>query len=184
MRIDRLKREFSIRVHWRAFPLHPETPPEGRTLEALFAGRSVDIPAMLARLRQVATELNLPWGERTMTFNSRLEKELGKWAEDRGRGEAFHHAAFLAYFQRGRNIARRDVLLEICSQAGLDPQAAEAALDRRTYREAVDSDWQLSHRLGIRAVPTFIAGDQQLVGAQSYSALETLLLGAGVDRRQ
>ena len=90
MRIDRLKRDFRIRLLWRAFPLHPETPPEGRTLEALFAGRSVDIPAMLARLRQVATELNLPWGERTMTFNSRLAQELGKWAEDRGRGEAFH----------------------------------------------------------------------------------------------
>ena len=62
---------------------------------------------MLARLRQVARELDLPFGERKMTFNSRLAQELGKWAEDQGRGDAFHHAVFLAYFQRGENIARQ-----------------------------------------------------------------------------
>ena len=79
---------------------------------------------MLARLRQVARELDLPFGERKMTFNSRLAQELGKWAEDQGRGDAFHNAVFLAYFQRGENIARQPVLLQICSAVGLDPAAA------------------------------------------------------------
>ena len=38
-------------MKWVAFPLHPETPEEGLTLEALFAGRDIDIPAALDRLR-------------------------------------------------------------------------------------------------------------------------------------
>jgi predicted DsbA family dithiol-disulfide isomerase len=140
----------------------------------------VDIPGMLARLRQVAVELNLPFGDRKMTFNSRLAQELGKWAEDQGRGDAFHHAVFLAYFERGENIARQPVLLQICSAVGLDPAAAQVVLDQRTYRDAVDRDWHRSKQMGITAVPTFVVNGQRLVGAQSYAALESMVLSAGV----
>lgn len=139
---------------------------------------------MLARLRQVARELDLPFGERTMTFNSRLAQELGKWAEDQGCGDAFHHAVFLAYFQRGENIARQPVLLQLCETAGLDPTAAQAVMDQRSYREAVDRDWHRSRRLGVTAVPTFDINGQRLVGAQSYAALEEMALSAGAVRRR
>ena len=138
---------------------------------------------MLARLRQVARELKLPFGERKMTYNSRLAQELGKWAEDQGRGDAFHQAVFLAYFQRGENIARAPVLLQICSATGLDPAAAQAVLDQRSYRRAVDQDWQRSRQMGITAVPTFVLNGQQLVGAQSYAALEGMVLSADVEKR-
>ncbi len=138
---------------------------------------------MLARLRQVARELDLPFGERKMTFNSRLAQELGKWAEDQGRGDAFHHAVFLAYFQRGENIARQTVLLQTCSAVGLDPVAAEAVLDQRSYRDAVDQDWQRSRRMGITAVPTFVLNGQRLVGTQSYAALEGMVLSSEVRKR-
>jgi predicted DsbA family dithiol-disulfide isomerase len=164
--------------------LHPETPEAGQTLEALFAGQPVDIPAMLNRLRQVADELGLPFGDRKMTFNSRMAQELGKWAEDQGCGGAFHQAAFLAYFEHGENIARHAVLLKICAAAGLDPAAAQKVLAQRSYREAVDRDWQLSRRMGITAVPTFVIDNQRLVGAQSMSALEALLTSAEVGPRR
>ena len=138
---------------------------------------------MLARLSQVARDLNLPFGKRKMTYNSRLAQELGKWAEDQGRGDAFHHAVFLAYFHRGENIARQPVLRQICSAVGLDPAAAQAALDQRSYRKSVDQDWQRSRQMGITAVPTFVLNGQRLVGAQSYAALEGLVLSAGVRKR-
>jgi predicted DsbA family dithiol-disulfide isomerase len=139
---------------------------------------------MLARLRQVADELQLPFGERTMTFNSRLAQELGKWAEDQGRGDAFHQAVFLAYFQHGENIALKPVLLQICQAAGLDAAAARIVLDERSYREAVDRDWHRSRQMDITAVPTFVINGRQLVGAQSYTELESMVLSAGVGRRR
>ena len=80
-RIEKLIENFEIEVQWRAFPLHPETPEEGLTLEELFAGRNIDIPSAMARLKRVAKELDLPWGERKKTYNSRLAQELGKWAD-------------------------------------------------------------------------------------------------------
>ncbi len=163
--------------------MHPETPESGQTLEALFAGQPVNIPGMLARLRQVARELDLPFGDRTMTFNSRLAQELGKWAEAQGKGDAFHQAAFRAYFQHGENIAQKAVLLRISATLGLDPAAAQTVLDQRTYRQAVDRDWERSRQMGITAVPTFVLGDRRLVGAQPYEALEKMVLDAGVEKR-
>ena len=138
---------------------------------------------MLARLKRVARELNLPFGDRQMTYNSRLAQELGKWAEDQGRGDAFHMAAFLAYFHRGENIGLPEILLRICKDVGLAPAAARKVLDRRTYREAVDRDWQRCQEMGITVVPTFRVGDRRLVGALSYAALESMLTSAGVARR-
>jgi predicted DsbA family dithiol-disulfide isomerase len=143
----------------------------------------VDIPGMLARLKRVARELDLPFGDRQMTYNSRLAQELGKWAEDQGRGDAFHLAVFLAYFQRGENIALPENLLRICEGAGLDPTAARKVLDHRTYREAVDRDWQRCHDAGISAVPTFMVDGRRLVGARSYKALASMLTSAGVARK-
>ena len=33
------------------FPLHPETPDEGKSLEELFAGRGMDLDAMYQRMK-------------------------------------------------------------------------------------------------------------------------------------
>ncbi len=159
-------------VSWRAFPLHPETPQEGRTLEELFAGRPVDIPAMIKHMKIVAAAEGLPLGDRTRTYNSRLAQEMAKWAETQGRGEAFHLAAFRAYFADGKNIAEMDNLVDMAISVGLNPDEARKIIVDRTYRAAVDEDWQMARHLDIRAVPTFLWGNQRLVGAQSYEVLK------------
>lgn len=171
--------EFDLTVRWTAFPLHPETPKKGRTLEDLFSGRGVDIPAVLTRLKRTADELGLPFTTRTMTYNSRSAQELGKWAERQGRGERFHQLVFEAYFAQGRNIAQLKVLRDVASAAGLNPDAAEAALNQRMFKTAVDQDWQRCRDMGITAVPTFFMGDRWLVGAQDYETIRQLALAAG-----
>ena len=165
-----------IDVQWTAFPLHPETPLEGRTLEELFAGRGFDIPAMLARLKATADELELPFGERSMTYNSRRAQEMGKWAEDMGRGEPFHLAVFRAYFARGRNIARPDVLKAVAEAAGLDGAEALRVLESGKYTLAVDEDWHRSRQLNVTAVPTFRIDGRMLTGAQRCEVLKEFIV--------
>ena len=160
-----------IDFRWRAFPLHPETPQEGRSLEELFAGRPVDIPAMIKQMKKVAAAEGLPLGDRTRTYNSRLAQEMAKWAETQGRGEEFHMAAFRAYFADGKNIAEMDNLLAMATSVGLNPDEARKIIAERTYSLAVDEDWQMARHLDIRAVPTFLWGKQRLVGAQPYEVL-------------
>lgn len=162
-------------VKWVHFPLHPDTPVEGRSLEDLFRGRGYDIPKMQAQMRARMEAEGLPYGNRSMTFNSRLAQELGAWADTQPGGEAIHDALFRAYFVDGRNIGDAGVLVEIAAACGLDAAAARDVLDKRTFKAAVDADWERSHEYGITGVPTFVANMRGLVGAQPYEALEDLV---------
>jgi len=121
----------------------------------------------------------LPYGERTMTYNSRLAQELGKWADTQPGGEALHDALFRAYFVEARDISQPAVLLEIVERVGLSAVGARAVLEERTFRAAVDADWELSHEYGITGVPTFVVGRHGVVGAQPYETLEALVRKAG-----
>lgn len=166
-----------LTIRWTAFPLHPETPEQGRSLDDLFAGRGMDIPKILTRLKQTADSLGLPFTERAMTYNSRRAQELGKWAEAMDLGEAFHHETFNAYFAQGRNIAKVAVLRDISATVGLDPDLAETVLHEGRYKAAVDEDWRRCYQIGITAVPTFHVDGRFLAGAQTYEAIKHLVSG-------
>jgi predicted DsbA family dithiol-disulfide isomerase len=180
VRIEKLKAEHNVKVEWVHFPLHPETPAEGRSLADLFAGRpEVDRKAMHAQMRARMDAEGLPYGERSMTYNSRLAQELGKWADTQPGGEALHDALFRAYFVEARDISQPAVLLDIVERLGLFVDGAREVLEKRTFEAAVDADWALSRQYGITGVPTFVVGRYGVVGAQPYEALEALVRKAG-----
>lgn len=176
MRIDELKKNFWVEIRWRAFPLHPEIPPQGVSLEDYFAGRDYHIAPMLERLKKAAIDLGLPLEKREKIYNSRLAQELGKWAETRGKGDEFHNAVFHSYYAEGKNIAETEILASLAVSAGLDGKAAREVLETRSFKQAVDDDWALSRQWGITAVPTFVIDKDMVVGAQSYETLEGFLL--------
>lgn len=175
MRIERLRKEHGVQVKWVHFPLHPDTPAEGKTLEALFAGRGFDVAKKQAEMRARMQAEGLPYGNRTMTFNSRLAQELGSWAETQTGGEAIHDALFKAYFVDGRNIGDQGVLLDVAKSIGLPEEEARTVLEKRTFKAAVDADWEKSRRYGVTGVPTFVIGQDGVVGAQPYEVLEQLV---------
>ena len=179
MRIERLRREHGVRIKWVHFPLHPDTPEKGRSLEDLFAGRGYDIAQMQAQMRARMQAEGLPYGTRTHTYNSRLAQELGTWADTQPGGEAIHDALFKAYFVDARNIGDPEVLAEIAASVGLPADQAREVVEKRTYRAAVDGDWELSRRYGVTGVPTFVMGNRGVVGAQPYEVLEELVRQAG-----
>ena len=168
---------------WVHFPLHPETPEQGISIEELFAGRDVDVDGMHQRMKLLMDAEGLPYARRSHTYNSRLAQELGKWAETQAEGEAIHDALYRAYFVHGRNIGDLDTLVNIAESVGLSGTAARAALEQRTFKAAVDGDWAKSRRVGVTGVPTFVAHGHGVVGAQAYETLESLLTRAGAVAR-
>ncbi len=181
MRIEKLKRKFNVEMKWVHFPLHPETPQEGQSLEQLFAGRGVDLDAMYNRMKGLMDEEGLPYGKRSYTYNSRLSQELGKWADTQEGGEAMHDALYRAYFVDAVNVGDSGALLKIVEAVGLDVTAAREVLESRSFSDAVDADWNLSRQYGVTGVPTFVAGQKGVVGAQPYEALENLMREVGAE---
>jgi predicted DsbA family dithiol-disulfide isomerase len=175
VRIEKLRTEHDVKIEWVHFPLHPETPAEGRALAAMFGGRETDRKARHEQMKARMAAEGLPYGDRTMTYNSRLAQELGKWADTQPGGEAIHDAFFRAYFVEARDISDVDVMLDIVKSVGLPVEAAREVLDKRTFKDAVDEDWKLSRQYGITGVPTFVVGNRGVVGAQPYDVLEQLV---------
>jgi predicted DsbA family dithiol-disulfide isomerase len=118
-----------------------------------------------------------------MTFNSRLAQELGKWAEQMGRGQAFHDAVFRAYFSDGCNIAEINILVDIATSLGLDATEAHDVIAARTFKEAVDTDWARAYEFRVTAVPTFLMNGHALVGAQTFNALTDFMRQNNVNHR-
>jgi len=175
--------EYNIEVYWRSFPLHPDTPKEGLSLEALFRTTPQKIQAMVKNLQETAAHLGLPFGDRINTYNSRLAQELGKWAAEKGYGDSFHHQAFRAYFGDGLNLATRKALLHIARQSGLPEDEAAQIIEERKYRQPVDDDWREARNQAVTAVPTFIMPQGRLIGAQGFDTLVRFVVSGGAMRR-
>ena len=183
MRVERLSQTFSLEVRFVHFPLHPDTPDEGLTLEQLFAGRDVDIGQMQEQMAARMQAEGLEYGDRRMTYNSRKAQELASWAVTQDNGDRIHDALFVAYFVDGVNLAVVDHLVDIAASIGLDRGQAAEALRSPLYRDAVSADWERSRQVGVTGVPTYVAGGRAVVGAQPYEVLVQLVHLAGAQRR-
>ena len=185
MSIDRLKANFAIDVRWVFFPLHPDTPPEGMSLEDLFPGR--DLTPFRQRMQGLMREAGLAYGERTHTYNSRLAQELAKWAESKLDGEALdglHRSLYEAYFVSGSNIGNIEVLVNIAQESGLDASEARAILESRSFEKQIDADWEQAVQSGVTGVPTFVAQELVVVGCQPYEILEKFMLHLQAPRKE
>lgn len=170
MSIEKLKANYPVSIRWIHFPLHPDTPLEGKSLVELFAGR--DIEPMRQRMKALMAEADLPYGDRTHTYNSRLAQELGKWADTQEDGEAIHDVLYRAYFVDNINLYDIDALVKLAENVALDGAAAREVLEKRSFQDAVDEDWQLAYAKGVTGVPTFHNNDLVVVGCQPYEVLE------------
>jgi predicted DsbA family dithiol-disulfide isomerase len=183
VRIEKLRETYDIEPVLVHFPLHPDTPVEGREMAGFYAQRGLDPEAMYQRMKTLMDAEGLPYGRRTHTYNSRLAQELGKWADTQPGGGAIHDKLYRAYFVDARNIGDPDILVEIAESVGLDGKEARRIIDERVFKDEIDADWQKSASYGVTGVPTFVAARYGVVGAQPYEALAQLVEKAGAPKR-
>lgn len=170
MSIEKLKENYPVSIRWVHFPLHPETPQEGRSLEDLFPGR--DLEPMKDKMRGLMKDAGLPYGDRSHTYNSRLAQELGKWGDTQEDGDVIHDLLYKAYFVDNVNIGDVEELLKIVEGTKLNVETARRVLEERQFEFEVDEDWRLSREIGVTGVPTFYSNDLVVVGCQPYETLE------------
>jgi len=84
------------------------------------------------------------------------------WLKDSDpqRATAFLHAAFRAYFVRGRNLSENPVLMDVLRQVGVDPEPALQAIQQPAIKEQLRAQVDAAVARGVFGAPfLFVDGE-------------------------
>lgn len=180
-RVAEFSREFDVDVTWWPFELHPETPPEGRSIDDLVTRRGRDYAD---HLNAFAAEAGITLASNRWLSNSHRALELSEFARDRGKFEVVHDALFRAYFEEGRNVGDLDVLCEIATSAGLEADEFRVEILVGRYAALIDQTTALARQKGVASTPTVIIDDRFVItGAQDLNVYTDALRRLGAAPR-
>ncbi|HEY0214099.1 MAG TPA: DsbA family oxidoreductase [Paenirhodobacter sp.] len=161
----------SFVLAWHPFQLNPTLPPEGMGRQAFLHARfgaevdRVHIP-ILEAAAQVGLVLDLAAIRRMPnTFDAH---RLIHWAGLEGRQTPVVSALLRGYWREGRDIGDPAVLADIAATQGIDRDMVVRLLQSDADRDTVAERESHARERGLKAVPTFIVGNQYVVeGAQT-----------------
>jgi predicted DsbA family dithiol-disulfide isomerase len=159
-------------ILWRPFQLNPEMPARGierQTYIATKFGSEIQAQRLYDTIaktgRGEGIEFRFDWITRTPS--SLNAHRLSRLAGELGRQERMIETLFAAYFERGLDIGRIEVLVMLAGEVGIDETVAGDFLRSEVARDAVVAEDRMARRLGISGVPCFIIdGKYALSGAQ------------------
>jgi len=180
--LERVGDAVSADIHFQPFELNPQLPQTGQDITEHLVQKYGSTPEQLRHnqeaIRARGAELGFTFdmGKRSRVYNTFDAHRLLHWAELEGRQLELKRALFAAYFTAGRNPSDREVLVDLVTQAGLDPVRAREVLESGRYADEVREREQMYGRLGIQAVPSVIFNDKYLIqGGQPVDIFEQAL---------
>ncbi|WP_157019149.1 DsbA family oxidoreductase [Mesorhizobium xinjiangense] len=171
--------EADFAVRWRPFQLDPSIPPEGYDRKSYMLAKFGDE----ARLRQVHDTVREAGSAEGIAFDlDRIEvspntldaHRLIRWAGSAGLEvqNILVRRLFKLYFEEGRNVGDRDMLIEAARDSGMDIAVVETLLPTDSDKEAVREEIATAAQMGVRGVPCFlIEGKFAVMGAQDAETL-------------
>lgn len=157
-------------IRWRAFELRPDPVP------LLDPGGDYLTTVWRDHVYPLARKMNMPLQLPPVQPRSRLAHEAAKWAGSHDRFNEFNLALFRTFFESGSDIGKKEVLVGLAVDLGLDPVDLSTALDSNVFTREVVADEDEARRIGVNAVPAFAMGGRVLAaGVQSVDRLQSLL---------
>jgi predicted DsbA family dithiol-disulfide isomerase len=166
-------RRYGAEIEWHPFDLHPEYPPEG-VARASLARRYG--PGLEEHTRQLIEGAGFAYQPSLRVPRSLPALQLAELARAQGRHADVHHRLFAAYWSEARDIGDLDVLLDIATAAGLDPQKAREVLESDAYADQVRQSTAAAQGVGVTGVPAWVVDRKVLVpGAQPHEVFDGVL---------
>lgn len=168
-----------VEIVFHSFQLAPDVPTEvdESALDYLVEHKGVDedrARAMQNHVTHVASTVGLEYHfDKARSANTHLAHQLIHFGAEHDAQAEVKERVFRAHFTEGRHIGSIDTLVEIATEAGLDPELARDALETGKYASAVEQDKDLAARIGIQGVPFFVFDGK--VGVSGAQPPETLL---------
>jgi predicted DsbA family dithiol-disulfide isomerase len=174
--------QIALELHWHAFELNPQMPPEGQNLQEHIAAKYGSTPEQSRKARDHLIDIGESLGftfnysDDTRMVNTFKAHQLLHWAAEQGCQTELKEALFKAFFTDGGDVSDSAVLVDICVSVGLDRVEAESVLADARYARAVREDQRQWVEQGIQAVPTFVVNQQYMVqGAQDATVFGRML---------
>jgi predicted DsbA family dithiol-disulfide isomerase len=180
--LERIGPDAAANIHFQPFELNPQLPAEGQDVVEHLAQKYGSTREQMQRnqeaIRARGADLGFTFdmGKRSRVYNTFDAHRLLHWAEMEGRQRELKRALFAAYFTDGRNPSDREVLIDLATQAGLDPARAREVLESGLYADEVRERERFYGERGIQAVPSVIVNDKYLIqGGQPVEMFERAL---------
>ena len=119
-------------------------------------------------MQRYAKEAGLVMNRPPITSYTRLALEATEYAKRMGLGEKFHMAAYAAYWGEGVDLGKVENLRPIAEGVGLDWAELSGHLERRTFQQDVENQYQEALRIGVTGIPAYVVGRFFFMGAQPY----------------
>ena len=150
-----LLRSLGVDVVSMPYELHPDLPPEGRTLRP--GGRAARVHDAIA---EECAAAGMPFRSPSHVPNSLRALATAEVvrAHEPDAFPTVDAALFTAHFVAGRDIADADVLDEIVGAAGLDAGAVRTMVDNGGGRDAVAASMHRAQENGVAATPAWLFG--------------------------
>ena len=174
-----------VRIHWTAFQLNPNAPPEGWNRREYRAAKfgSLEVSSRLEeRVVAAAAQEGLHFRfDRVEKTPNTFDAHRLIWAAgNEGVQDAVVEALFHAYFVEGRNVGDRAVLREIGKNNGLSDLFDTDLGTAEVAREEAEARAQ-----GVSGVPTFfVKGEPLTSGAHPPELLASMLDIRRLDMRR
>jgi predicted DsbA family dithiol-disulfide isomerase len=176
-----------VDVVWRSFELEPDaaaTPePRAEALVRRYGMTPEEAEQRDEHMTALAAEAELEYRPDLVMLGNTFDAHRVLHAANAAGVQAQAKERLLrGYFTEGRALTDRDTLVELAGEAGLDPDAARAALGGDAYAAEVRAEEHEAAQLGITGVPFFVLGRRYAVsGAQPPELLLKALEQAFAD---
>lgn len=177
--IEAVRDDLAVAVTFRPYQLNPDMPAEGidhkKHLAEKLGGDEAVTRAheMLSGLGQEAG-IAFDFPAVKISPNTLDAHRLLRWAMIEG-PEVQNRVAvalFKAYFEEGRNVGDRTVLLDIAEACGMDRAVVTALFSAGADVDSVKEEIGMARDMGVTGVPCFIIDNKYAVmGAQSVDVL-------------
>jgi len=175
-RFDKLRQEIpEVPVLLVPFELRPDMPEEGYQMSELEVIGSSD--KVEEHLKRIAEREGFPLQIPPFVPKTHKALVIGEMGRDRGEPAhwAIHHALFEAYFGRGEDIGKEDVLLSVAEAEGYDSAEVRAAWEEGTYDERLHQFLHVGLHLGIDATPAALICNELYIGSRPYGVFKEAL---------
>ncbi len=117
--------------------------------------------------------------EKSLSFNTFDAHRLWHWSKQFGKQNEWKEAVMIAYFTEGIDLSKKENLMQIVTDLGLDSLSASQVLNSDSYASEVENDIYQSNQLQIQGVPYFLVnGKDAISGAQDDKVFEKVLKSA------